>query len=353
MSKLFRYLPILILPLLLFTGASCIHLSVKPTTKVSGGIYKSVDAGQHWIQANGVATQTGTTSLAGIDIKKIVMDPSDSKTVYALTDNGVYVTENNAQFWRILEGLKSVSIADFAIDPQHSCTMYGALQNRILKSTNCGRAFNAVYDDSRSDVRISTIRVHPTITSIIYAGLSSGDLIQSPDSGMSWKTIARFDSLIATMSVNSVNPNHLYAATIEHGLYGSEDTGATWKSLSNNMRTYPKSNQFRGLVFDPSNAQRFLHVSAYGILETTDEGKHWSPINLIASPGEIVIRTLAINPRRAQEFYYATTSTVIHTNDNGAHWETKKLPEGYWPTRLIIDPSDVNTMYLSMVKAQE
>jgi hypothetical protein len=76
----------------------------------NGGVYKSVNGGEHWQRSsNGLDPQAA--------IRAIVVDPADPTTLYAADfHTGVYHSENGGQLWtRINEGLSTRAVKAMAI----------------------------------------------------------------------------------------------------------------------------------------------------------------------------------------------------------------------------------------------
>lgn len=111
------------------------------------GIWKSTDAGKSWAFVNKGLSNYGVYSLA--------VAPSDGKTLYALTENGVCASFDAAATWtpckdtaRSALGIvasRGGSIHALAVDPRAPRTVYaGGRNGRAAKSTDGGRTWQTM-----------------------------------------------------------------------------------------------------------------------------------------------------------------------------------------------------------------
>ncbi len=152
------------------------------------GVLKSADGGASW-------TQLGASLFTGATIHRILVDPTNSNTVYLTAffgstssatgacgfpnaNTGVYKSTNGGNNWtRILEGFPS----DLAMDPSNAQTLYAAnwgtsLVNwGVYKSTNGGGTWTPVLlntlFDYRTFDRVSLV-VAPSSPSTVYASIA-------------------------------------------------------------------------------------------------------------------------------------------------------------------------------------
>ena len=111
------------------------------------GLWKSTDAGKSWSFANEGLPNFGVYSLA--------VAPSDGKTLYALTENGVCASFDGAKTWqpckdtqRSALGIvasRGGSVHALAVDPRAPRTVYaGGRNGRAAKSTDGGRTWTVM-----------------------------------------------------------------------------------------------------------------------------------------------------------------------------------------------------------------
>ncbi len=341
------YLLFSLLAILVFTGASCISLKGSSETSGTGGVFKSIDKAEKWQQKIAVASVKGNVNIANVDVSVLVFDPQDSKTIYLGTaNNGLLYTLDGAESWQRVAGLAAGKVNDIVVDSKNKCAIYVAVGNKILKTIDCTRSWQATYVDSRVEGVITTMATDLDNPSVIYAGLATGDLLKSVDSGASWLVATRLDSGLVKVLVDPDDSKIVYAATAKDGVSKSTDGGKTWVDLEAQLKEFKGAKTARNLVFDVSKSGTLLLDSKYGMLKTTDAGETWQPMNLLTPSGDVQIYSLAINPKNGNEIYYGTSSTIYKSVDGGASWVTKKMPTARAASYLLVDPNEGNIVYL-------
>ena len=339
---------------LLLLGAGCIQFNAGGTAKADGGVFKSIDRGGTWAQKASLASTGGGKSITGLNIKSIVMDPSDNQALYALAaEGGVYFTYDGAESWRRLDALGGAGINAFLIDQRNKCVLFSGSGNRAAKSIDCGRTWQAVYLDSRPQQVVTALAQNPSNGNIIYLGTSGGDLIRSADSGASWTPINIFGSRIARIIFDPFNSGIIYVGTMGGGVWKSDNGGADWKNINEKMGQFSENIKFVDIIPSRSEPGTYIHVSRYGLLKTVDGGENWKKINLLTPPGTTDIYSLAIDPKDGKIIYYSTGSTFYKSTDGGNKWITKKLPGSRVAAALLIDKDAPAIIYMAALRVKE
>jgi photosystem II stability/assembly factor-like uncharacterized protein len=166
-------------------------------------IYKSTDAGRTW-QMTGGAHSSLPPSCCGDSADALAADPRNPQTLYAAIGNTVLATTDGGASWQPkANGLPAGDITSLAVDPRRSGTVYASavvnlnkvkpenVAGGIYKTTNGGRTWSAVV----SSIGVGKIAVDPARPSTIYAtGWASWDkthpdkirLLRSTDGGRTW-----------------------------------------------------------------------------------------------------------------------------------------------------------------------
>jgi photosystem II stability/assembly factor-like uncharacterized protein len=93
------------------------------------GLYKSVDGGANWAESNG-------GDLTADDfVNRIVTDPGDPDTVYALTRNALLRSTDAGASWTRLSGVSGNTLL---VDPEASHVLYLGAFNSVLRSVDGG-----------------------------------------------------------------------------------------------------------------------------------------------------------------------------------------------------------------------
>jgi photosystem II stability/assembly factor-like uncharacterized protein len=333
-------------------GASCISLSGSTATGPIGMFFSS-DKGESWKSLAAWPTLQGVKTLDQVSVYRLIPDPQDSKTLYWLSrEQGLFYTYNAGASWQHPETgpFTSGYVYSLAVHPQIRCTMYATNGVQVFQTVDCGREWNEVYRESRSNTTVSALTFNPFRPYQIFVAMSNGDILESGDAGYSWTVLSRLGGNVLVITADPHDENVLYVATRTSGLYRSTDGGYTWKSLKSTMDEYTGSSEFRRLVVHPNKPGVLYWISTYGILISTDRGDTWRDLKLITPPGSAQIYGFAVNPNNDKEIYYTATinnrSTFYRTEDGGQNWITKKLPSNQVPTLIYVSPTDGNQIYL-------
>lgn len=339
---------------LVLMGAGC--FGTEKQLPPDGGVYKSSDGGALWAQANAVPTASGVASLTQVNVSALVADPHHSGTLYAqIEGDGLVVSNDSAATWRRAGSLPGATLRDVVIDPIEPCTLYASSGATIIKSKDCGRVWNSVYEvpDAKQEVR--SLAIAPNNRSLIYGGLNDGVMIVSRNGGGSWQVLQRFKSRIRKIMIDPVNPSRMYAVTEKKGLMLSNDAGATFDQIKEPLEAFTGYKRGWDLHIDAADHNRLLYASTFGVLLSTDGGQVWNPVDLITAPGEARIYDIAVNPKNQNEIYYSAVvggkALLYKTTDGGVNWKTIKLPTSRVPVSIHIHPDDPAQVFIGMYKA--
>jgi len=314
------------------------------------GIFKSVNKGETWQQTALIPTVTGRPgSLGAVSVNTFVMDPSDHNGLYlGSVGQGLFYSYDGAASWQMAAGLGNATIRSVAVDPQYKCTLYAAVGNRLLQSTDCSRSWSQVYYDSDPKIAVNTVAIDYGQSAKIYIGTARGEVVRSQDRGQSWATIARLDNNIIRLLIDPVDSKIIFAVTEKKGIHRSRDGGQNWTDLSNGLKGFPDSRDFKVMVISPAKPGLIYLATGFGLIRSSDWGDTWESIELIPPDKKASINGIAVNPKDPQEIYYVTNTAFLRSTDGGASWITKRLPTSKNGWRLAIDPENPNVVYLAV-----
>lgn len=343
--------------LLLFVllGAGCVNFGAK-TQSPDGGIFKTTDAGTTWTQPVVVPTAQGTGTLATSDILAMELDPSDPFFLYAGTrGNGMVYTEDGTVSWRLprLASLRDGTIQDVEVNPSKSCEVYVAKGPRLFKSTDCMRTFDdETYVETRAEISISQVAIDWYNKGVVWIGLSNGDVLKSADDGNSWKTVLKMGGEISSILLSNKDSRQVIVSSVKKGMQRTIDSGDNWEKLDSQLKGMSGANQVFALT-QTDDGGLILAATKYGLLRSTDTGASWESLNLLTSPGQVVIYTVAVAPNDPNTIYYATPGTFYRTSDGGQTWQTQKFPSTRVPRVLLVDPQDTSVLYVGVAAPVE
>lgn len=292
------------------------------------GIYKSADAGKTWQHMGLAGTHT---------IPRIVIHPQNPDIVYVAAsghawthnpDRGVYKTTDGGQTWdKVLYIDEQTGAIDLVMDPSDSNTLYAATWQRIRLSWNDPRNFKG-YGGSgvhkttdggqtwtpinhglpdpvnRGRIGIDLCRSKPNVLYALLdnyeiarepeegevdsygrprkASIKGATLYRSNDKGGTWEKVCpvteemipymerhsgTYGWVFGQMRVDPNDENTVY--TMGLALNVSTDGGKTLRRLSG------MHGDHHGLWIDPDNSNCLVNVNDGGIAVSYDKGENW------------------------------------------------------------------------------
>lgn len=338
---------------LLLGGAGCISFSSnKSGTTGPAGMFLSSDKGESWQQISLLPKADGIQVLSGVSVFRLAIDPQDPKALYWTSRaEGFYYSYDSGVTWRQPAApMNAGFIYSIAVNPEDKCTIYATNGAIVYRSDDCSRSWKDVYRESSASDHVSALAFNPFSPHQIFLAKTSGDLLLSYDSGISWNVVHRFGTRLEHLIMDPLQDKVLYLATRQQGMYRSRDGGLTWDTIAEKLKEYPGGLEFRRLYAHPAKKGVLYWISTYGILVSEDSGDTWKPMNLINPPGSVDIYAFAVNPQNDKELYYTATvserSTFYRSTDGGKNWITKKLPTDQRPTALFVDPKNADRLYI-------
>jgi photosystem II stability/assembly factor-like uncharacterized protein len=344
-----------ILFITLFAAVFLGGCTVSPLTGKEGknaSVVKSFTRGESFEPKGLVATASGkTATINNFDAVDLVFDPMDSQTLYLGTrSGGLYISFDGGDSWQVTK-INQGAVEAIAIDPKDRCNVYALMASRIIKSADCARNFEVIYFEPRNKVRLTSLVVDIYNPSILYAGNSVGDLIQSQNGGKSWSVLKRFSSSLKKIILSPRDTRVIYVATGYEGIFMSLNQGETWESWREALREFPGSSSFVDLIESPENPNHLILASRYGLLKTSDQGGRFENIPILTRPEEIPLYSVAFNPQDEREIFYTDTANFYYSKDGGATWTTRKLPVlTKVAVKMLVDPFSPNVIYLGLAK---
>jgi photosystem II stability/assembly factor-like uncharacterized protein len=350
MKKLF-----LILLSLILVGAGCIGIKGGSTGN-DGGVFKSTTAGQEWAQAVVVPTSAGIGTLATTDVLNMEMDPQDKSFIYLGTrQNGMLYSEDGGASWRQprASALKEGLIYRVEVSPTDACTAYVAKGPRLFSTDDCMRTFDSeTYVDSRPGVSVVQVAADWYDEGIIWIGLSNGDVLRSQDGGRTWRTVFKASDEISKIILHNKDSRNVLISTFENGIYKTQNGGEDWDEIDGGLDDLKGADNVYDMMQD-KGSEVVIAATKYGLLRSRDFGTTWKPINLVTSPGQVIIRAIGMDTDDADTLYYAVGGTFYSSRDSGETWSTKRLPSARSPRAMLVDPNNPAVVYVGVATEEK
>lgn len=353
-----------------FLFSSVLNFSpFKHSKGASQEIMRSRDGAGTW-EAVGVQKDSEEKELARIMITDIVFEPKNPNTLYLLTEgDGIYKSENSGDTWAALadeNGYLSprATILDIAIEETNVEKIYLSVlqgtRGQVFKTEDGGRHFEEVYVAALEEETVSAVAIDHYMPENIFAGTSSGLLLGSHDQGASWSNVEEFDSGVLDIVINPQDSRHMYVVRGGRIISKTIDKGESWVNLEipsasgvqQEMSFFPKKEQetFASFSLNPSDPSHLFVVSGTAIFESYDAGATFSEIKTIIPSGSLPIRSFAVDPMNSSVRYVGVESKIYKTVDGAKSWQIKTVPSEASISKILIDPSDSNRVFIVLSK---
>jgi len=295
-------------------GQEVLALAIDPLTPTTlyagtrtGGVFKSIDAGENWTAIN-----TGLTSAY---IGELVIDPSTPSTLYGRS-NGIVKSVDGGSTWTaanngIAEPERG-SLTALAIDPSVPATLYVGTQGALYKTTDGGNNWSLA-----GMLRpISALAIDPQNSTVYAATHLNGPpkIRKSIDGGATWSVTALDRHMVYSLAIDPEVPTTLYAGACSLdsnrcGVVKSLDGGDSWTDIPDGI----PAEDVRALAIDPQTPSTIyagvsnLGYEGFGVFKSTDGGGSWAAINE-GLTNNLDVAALAVDPVNPTIVYAATKS---------------------------------------------
>ncbi|MGQ0736039.1 MAG: VPS10 domain-containing protein [Acidobacteriota bacterium] len=298
-----------------------------------------------WCGPSAVRSRNGIVNddwfqIQGGDGFEALIDPSDSRTIYAESQDGNIVrvdrVTNERKTIRPLPGRGEPNLrwnwnTAIHISPHNSSMVYSGA-NKVFRSTDRGQSWQAISDDLTQNVdreslslmgvvaKEFTIAKHdgvqsygnlvqvvesPRQANVLYAGSDDGLVHMTRDGGKSWTNLnARLpgvpkNAYVSGLVASAHDANTFYVALDNHTnddydnyVYASVDGGNNFRRISEGL---PKGQVVMTITEDPRNPAVLYAGTEFGVFVTPDRGGNWS--RLRAGLPTVPVHEVLIHPR--------------------------------------------------------
>lgn len=191
-------------------------------------------------------------------------------------------------------------------------------------------------------VNISAVAIHPTNTSIVFAG-GDGGVYKTVDGGTTWLAVKTGNS-VYSLGIDPLTPDTVYAGAWE-GVYKTTDGGDTWQAYNEGL---PYGPSIRTFAIDPGTPSTvYVGTIRYGIFKSLNGGSSWASVNT-GLPSEVDVYALSVDPVSTNTLYAATSAGIFRTTDGAQNWTaiSTGLHSGAFHS-VVVDPDNPNTVYVA------
>jgi photosystem II stability/assembly factor-like uncharacterized protein len=313
------------------------YLADPPTLKQRGFIYKTTDGGTSW----------QLLREPGALVRWIIVDPTDSKVIYASTGifdrfatkaEGILKSVDGGRTWTsINNGLTSLVVGALAMHPTNPQVLIAGtgkagafsdapneINGGVFKSTDSGqhwRQVDPIHASGSHEIRFSAVAFAPSNPDLVFA--DAGHLfLRSNNGGETWEVInieSKGDNRgqPIALTVHPTNPNTIYMNSYDGGVFMSTDGGSTWRDSSSGytgLRAWD-------VAVDSNHPENVVVSGKNGVHVSTDGGHTWRG----RYTAGWVNNTLSIvtDPTNGDNWLAGAqiTGSISRTTDGGDSWE--------------------------------
>jgi uncharacterized repeat protein (TIGR01451 family) len=308
--------------------------------------YTSSDGGRSW------AAVSPSAGLPSYYISALQFDPTNPRTVYAVTQGGVVLSSDRGATWTPFPcgAAPSTPFCVLSFHPTRPGTIYAQDENRTYRTSDGGRTW--ALDGAMTALGGGQLAFGVTDPAVMYLGGSQRGVSRSRDGGLTWTPANRGLGMQIVNALAVVPSQGAIFAGTRGGLFKSTDGGPSWTLLP--LGSPPL--RVAALAVSPKDPS-VMYAAAEGFLadsvwRSTDGGRSWAAAG--TGLADKMIHCLAIDPAQPSTVYAGTSRgllaghQIFKTTDGGRNWFALiTAPLGAGVSSIAIDPSDSRTLYAS------
>ena len=230
-----------------------------------GGVARSEDGGRHF-----------TLLREGQGVRALALAPGDPRVLVAGTPGGVLRSEDAGLSWRRVspEGHAEIrNVNSVAVDPRDHRVVYIGTWHLPWKTMDAGVSWQPVRAGMIDDSDVMTLNLDRRDPGVVFATACSG-IYRSANAGALWSRIRGIPSSsrrTRAFAQDPARPERLYAGTTE-GLWASDDGSLTWQLLT-------RKELVVNAVLPLPGGMVLLGSDGAGVLKSIDRGRTFAAAN--------------------------------------------------------------------------
>jgi hypothetical protein len=262
------------------------------------------------------------------------IDTEDPKLLYAGSASGIYKSLDAGDHWT--KTSFRYACYSLTIDPIEPTTLYASAYDHnaqapagIFKSVNGGQDWTLISSAPlAADIRIIGVFATPTA---VFATASPAKLFRSDDGGATWEDAATSGWMVSYAKSDVQRVFLGVGSTVAVSTNGGTTFGAPVEvgALVN------------GISVDPTDANRVYVATERGVVSSSDGGNTYTFTSIGISA--VNLGAVVVHPTQPDNVLVGGPDAVYRTTNGGVAWSLATL-EGPI-TALTYDPQNANTVY--------
>ena len=185
------------------------------------------------------------------EVRALTPHPSQPNTIYAGTQDGPYLSQDQGDSWTRVSGVESgLPVWSILFSPNDCTTIYaGGEDASVHSSTDGGQTWARLLTDMRFPEITMRPRANPA-------------------------------RRVLMMGASPFDPQVLYSAIEVGGVMRSTDGGREWENLSHGMYQTDQAVDTHGILASSVSPGLVFSITGAGLFRSTDSGDHWGYVPL-------------------------------------------------------------------------
>ncbi len=321
-----------------------------------GQIFRSTDGGSIWRRIRpGVKAPGFAITVILFDSEKPGVIYAGVKPLLDLNDEtnggGVFISENEGQNWKPLEGMRGRSVRNITQSAQDPNTLAVAARDGVYYTTDRGKSWERITPINDPELKgFHSVAIDPRDAKIIYVGTHHLPW-KTTDAGKTWKLAASKksgmidDSDIFAIHIDASNPDTVLMSACS-GIYRSRDASETWTKIQG----IPYTSRRTHVIYQhPTKPEMIFAGTTEGLWLSTDNGKpdSWRRMTSL----RMVINSIAIHPARPDRVFLGTDDNgVLISVDGGEGYDASNAGFINRQVRAVIaDKAERGRVYAGVI----
>jgi len=288
-----------------------------------GGVFKSIDSGKTW--------KKSSNGLENLYVKSLAMDQDNPNRIFAGTDRGVFVTNDNGNSWLFCGGPSYIKKVEYATQTK---TLYVLSDYYFYDSTDYGKTFEGLSLPINGQFYYETFSVDPKNQNRIFVSLYKFSdyiplLYLSSDGGKNWSKIMQCEKYQMLDDVAFDVNGNIYLAVSGKGILKSIDGGNTFNKINS------PSDYVYKIAFSPFDPNLILVIEGSRLNISLNGGVSWQMANFHTnSLSYPYCACVAFDKLNSNRILVGTERKGVLVSENiGNNWVS--LNEGIYASKVI------------------